>query len=158
MYPGTFDPFTNGHLDIAERAAAVFDEIIIAVATDNRKNPLFSIEERVEMAREACRHLPNVCVEPYSGLTVDFALRAGVACLVKGIRAVTDFEYEMQMAMMNRSLSPGLDTVIMVTDARYAFLSSGLIKEVCSLGGDVSAYVPATVLPQLVARLQLGRD
>jgi pantetheine-phosphate adenylyltransferase len=158
LYPGTFDPFTNGHLDIAQRAAAIFDELVIGVASDSGKDTLFPLEERVEMVRDACRHLPTVRVESFQGLVVAFASSIGARVLVKGLRAVTDFEREMQMAMMNRSLAPDLDTVFLVADTMYTFLSSGLVKEVCMLGGDVSAYVPETVLPRIVARLQPGRD
>ena len=158
VYPGTFDPFTNGHLDVVRRAARIFDELVVAVAEDSGKNPLFSLEERVEMAREACAGIENVVVEGFSGLVVDFARRVGARCLVKGMRAVSDFEREMQMAMMNRSLAPEIDTVFLVTDARYAFLSSSLVKEVCSLGGDVSPYVPRCVLHRLVERLGQRRE
>jgi len=158
VYPGTFDPFTNGHLDIAERAAAIFEELLVAVSADSGKQPMFSLDERVEMAREACGHLANVQVAPFDGLIVDFARSRGARALVKGLRTATDFEREMQMAMMNRSLAPGLDTLLLLADSRYAFLSSGLVREVCGLGGDVSAYVPESVLPRLVGRLQPGRD
>ena len=158
VYPGTFDPFTRGHLDIAERASKLFDELIVAVAASVDKRPIFSLQERVEMAQQACAHLPNVTVMPFEGLVVEFAREQGANVLVKGLRAVTDFEREMQMAMMNRSLAPELDTVLLVTDTKYAFLSAGLVKEVCRLGGDVSEYVPGAVLPRLIARLRPGRD
>ncbi len=158
VYPGTFDPFTNGHLDVVRRAARIFDQLVVAVAEDSGKNPLFSLEERVEMAREACADIENVVVEGFSGLVVDFARRVRARCLVKGMRAVSDFEREMQMAMMNRSLAPEIDTVFLVTDARYAFLSSSLVKEVCSLGGDVSPYVPRCVLERLVERIGQRRE
>lgn len=158
VYPGTFDPFTNGHLDVVERAAAIFDHLIVGVAAHSDKTPTFSLEERVDMAAAACEHLPNVTVKPFYGLVVDFARENGAKVLVKGLRAVTDFEREMQMALMNRSLAPDMDTVLLVTDTKYAFLSAGLIKEICMLGGDVSAYVPEAVLPKLLARLCPGRD
>lgn len=158
VYPGTFDPFTNGHLDIAERAVAIFEELVIAVSADSGKQTAFSLEERVEMAREACAHLGRVQVAPFEGLIVEFARSRGAGVLVKGLRTATDFEREMQMAMMNRSLAPDLDTLLLPADSRYAFLSAGLVREVCGLGGNVSAYVPESVLPRLVGRLQPGRD
>ncbi|MCD6351572.1 MAG: pantetheine-phosphate adenylyltransferase [Armatimonadetes bacterium] len=158
IYPGTFDPFTLGHLDIARRAGELFDELVVAVAADSGKQTLFSLDERVEMAAEACREVKNARVLPFDGLVVEFARQQGAIALVKGLRAVADFEREMQMAMMNRTLAPELDTLLLVADTRYAFLSSGLVKEVCTLGGDVSAYVPPSVLPRLVARLHPGRE
>jgi pantetheine-phosphate adenylyltransferase len=158
LYPGTFDPFTLGHLDITQRAAALFDEVVVAVAEAQAKQPLFSLAERVAMAREACAHLPNVRVRGFEGLVVEVARQEGACALVKGLRAVSDFDREMQMALINRSLAPEIDTVLLVTAQELAFLSSSLVKEICSLGGDVSAYVPAAVLPRLRARLQSGRD
>jgi pantetheine-phosphate adenylyltransferase len=158
IYPGTFDPFTLGHLDIARRAAAIFDELIVAVSADTSKALLFSLSERVEMAAAACADLANVTVEGFRGLVVDFARSRGARVLVKGLRGGSDFERERQQAMMNRQLAPELDTLVLLTDPAYAFLSSSLIKEVCALGGDVSGYVPAAVLPRLIGRLRSGRD
>ncbi len=158
IYPGTFDPFTRGHLDVAERAAKLFERVVVAVAAHSDKNPVFSVEERVEMAREACAHLRTVTVEPFYGLVVEFARQKGARAIVKGLRAISDFDREMQMALMNRSLAPEIDTVLLVTDSRYAFLSSSLVKEICALGGDVSEYVPAPVLRRLEQRLRNGRD
>ena len=158
IYPGTFDPFTKGHLDVAERAARLFERVIVAVAAHSDKKPVFSVDERVEMAREACAHLPTVTVEPFYGLVVEFAREKGARAIVKGLRAISDFDREVQMALMNRSLAPEVDTILLVTDSRYAFLSSSLVKEICALGGDVSAYVPAPVLRRLEERLRTGRD
>lgn len=158
VYPGTFDPFTMGHLDIARRAAALFDELIVAVCADAGKALLFSLAERVEMAAAACADLSNVKVEGFEGLVVEFARSRGARVLVKGLRGEADFERERQQAMMNRKLAPELDTLVLLTDPAYSFLSSSLVKEVCALGGDVSAYVPAAVLPRLIGRLRSGRD
>lgn len=158
VYPGTFDPFTIGHLDVARRAAAVFDELIVAVCADSGKQLLFDLAERVEMATAACADLQNVTVESFDGLVVEFARARGAKVLVKGLRAGSDFERERQQAMMNRKLAPDIETVLILTDPAYAFLSSSLVKEVCGLGGDVSAYVPDVVLPRLLRRLRSGRD
>lgn len=158
VYPGTFDPFTMGHLDVARRAAAVFDELIVAVCANSGKQSLFDLSERVEMAAAACADLRNVTVESFDGLVVEFARARGARVLVKGLRAGSDFERERQQAMMNRQLAPDIETLVILTDPAYAFLSSSLIKEVCGLGGDVSAYVPEIVLQRLLGRLRSGRD
>jgi pantetheine-phosphate adenylyltransferase len=158
VYPGTFDPFTMGHLDVARRAARMFGELVVGVAEDSGKHPLFSLEERVEMVKEACADLENVSATGFDGLVVDLARASGATVIVKGLRAVSDFEREVQMALMNRHLAPRMDTVLVVTDTEYAFLSSSLVKEVCSMGGDVGEYVPPKVLPRLLDRLRLGRD
>ncbi|MCX7598488.1 MAG: pantetheine-phosphate adenylyltransferase [Armatimonadetes bacterium] len=158
VYPGTFDPFTMGHLDVARRAAAIFDELIVAVCADSGKQLLFDLSERVQMAAAACAGLENVIVEGFHGLVVDFARARGARVLVKGLRASSDFERERQQAMMNRQLAPDIETLVLLTDPAYAFLSSSLIKEVCGLGGDVSAYVPDVVLEPLLRRLRSGRD
>jgi|FaiFalFF_MnMetaG_3_1042247.scaffolds.fasta_scaffold01350_8 pantetheine-phosphate adenylyltransferase len=149
VYPGSFDPPTLGHLDVIERAARLFDELIVAVAVNADKKPLFSLQERVEMLRECCAHLPNVRVIQLEGLLARFAQQMGACAIVRGLRAVSDFEYEFQMASMNRQLAPEVDTCFLMTHQHYAFLSSSIVKEVARLGGDVSALVPANVEKRL---------
>lgn len=149
VYPGSFDPPTMGHVDVIVRAARLFDELIVAVAINSEKKPLFSLEERVEMLQECCRSLPNVRVVPLQGLLARFAAEVGACAIVRGLRAVSDFEYEFQMATMNRQLAPELDTCFLMTHQQYAFLSSSIVKEVARLGGDVSQLVPPNVLTRL---------
>jgi len=150
--PGSFDPVTNGHLDIINRAALVYDEVVVAVGANPAKVTLFTKTERVELIREATKELDNVRVDHFEGLIVDFCRRHDISAIVKGLRAVTDFDYEMQMAQMNYSQA-GVETLFMTTNPLYAFLSSSLVKEFCQYGGDVSGLVPANVLAQLNARL-----
>ncbi len=138
-----------GHLDVITRAARLFDELIVAVAINSDKKPLFSLQERVAMLEECCRHLPNVRVMPLEGLLARFAQQAGACAIVRGLRAVSDFEYEFQMATMNRQLAPEVDTCFLMTHQQYAFLSSSIVKEVARLGGDVSQLVPPNVLTRL---------
>jgi len=145
VYPGSFDPVTNGHLDIIERAAELFREVVAAVADNAVKAPLFSGDERVEMLRAVCAHLPNVSVAAFSGLLVDFAAEQGASVVVKGLRAVSDFEYELQQALMNRIVTRGVETVFFMTSPDNLFLSSSMVKEIARLGGDVSRFVPAQV-------------
>jgi pantetheine-phosphate adenylyltransferase len=150
--PGSFDPVTNGHLDIISRAAQLFDEVIVAVAQNPSKTTLFTAEERVELIREATKQLENVRVDRFEGLTVDFCRDNDISAIVKGLRAVTDFDYEMQMAQMNYNQA-GVETLFMTTNPLYAFLSSSLVKDFAKFGGDVSGLVPPTVLDQLNRRL-----
>lgn len=150
--PGSFDPVTNGHLDIVERASALFDEVIIAVLINKSKRSLFSVSERIEMLRDAVDGWPNVRVDSFHGLLVDYCTANDIRAIVKGLRAVTDFDYELQMAQMNKRLS-GVDTVFIVTNPLYSFLSSSLIKEVAMYGGDVSHLLPAAVDKRLRQRL-----
>jgi pantetheine-phosphate adenylyltransferase len=152
LCPGTFDPVTNGHLDIIERAARRFDALVVGVLDNPAKQPLFEAGERVAMLEEATQGLPNVEVEAFAGLLVDFARRRGVDVVVKGLRAVTDFEYEIQMAQMNHALS-GLETLFMTTAPQWSFLSSSLVKEVARFGGDVDGLVPAVAARRLKERL-----
>jgi pantetheine-phosphate adenylyltransferase len=154
--PGTFDPITYGHLDVIERAAQLFDRVVVSVAADSGKAPLFSVDERVRLAAAACKHLPGVTVDHFSGLIVEHARRYGAMALVKGLRVVSDFEREMQMSLMNRALAEGIPTVFLMTHADYAFLSSSLVKEVFVLGADVSKFVPPEVEDALRARLRPG--
>lgn len=150
--PGSFDPVTNGHLDVIERASSLFDEVIVAVLVNVSKKGLFSLDERIEMLRDACAHLPGVRVESFHGLLVDFAREHDVTAVVKGLRAVTDFDYELQMAQMNNRLS-GLETLFVATNPEYSYLSSSLVKEVASYGGDVAGLVPDAVVRRLRDRL-----
>jgi pantetheine-phosphate adenylyltransferase len=152
LCPGTFDPVTNGHLDIIERVARRFDALVVGVLDNPAKQPLFGAEERVSMLKEVTQDLPNVEVDAFSGLLVDHARRRGADVVVKGLRAVSDFEYEIQMAQMNRSLS-GLETLFVTAAPQWSFLSSSLVKEVAAFGGDVGALVPAVVAERLRDRL-----
>ena len=152
LCPGTFDPVTNGHLDIIERAALRFDALVIGVLDNPAKQPLFSAEERVGLLKEATHDLANVEVEAFSGLLVEYATRKGIGVVVKGLRAITDFEFEIQMAQMNHRLS-GLETLFMTTSPQWSFLSSSLIKEVARFGGDVTGLVPPLVAERLAERL-----
>ena len=156
LCPGSFDPITNGHLDVIHRAARLFGRVIVAVGTDGEKDPLFPVPERVELAREACRDLPNVEVDSFSGLVVEYARRHGAVALVKGLRAVSDFEREVQLALMNRQLEENLHTVFLVTHVQYAFLSSSLVKEICRLGGAIDGLVPPLVAQRLREKLHRG--
>lgn len=149
VYPGSFDPVTFGHLDIIERASKVVDEVIVAVLINSGKNPLFSMEERVEMLKQATEKFSNVRVETFQGLTVDFAKKVGAKVMVRGLRAVSDFESEMQIAQTNHSLNPEIDTMFFTTSLEYAFLSSTIVREVASYGSDVSQFVPAVVEERL---------
>ncbi|MBU0610748.1 MAG: pantetheine-phosphate adenylyltransferase [Armatimonadetes bacterium] len=151
--PGSFDPITNGHLDIIERAAQLFDRVIIGVALVAEKTHLFSPEERLAMCREACAHLSNVTVQTFEGLLVEAVHRAGARVIVKGLRQSADLAHEAPMATMNRSLRPEIETLFLLASPTYAFISSSLIKWVCSMGGDISAQVPAGVAPKLTQRL-----
>jgi pantetheine-phosphate adenylyltransferase len=150
--PGSFDPVTYGHLDIVERAAARFDHLVVAVLRNAGKNPLFELNERIELIREVTGHLPNVEVAAFQGLLVEFCAERGVGIVVKGLRAVSDFEYELQMAQMNRNLG-GVETLFMTTSPLYSFLSSSLVKEVAKYGGDVADFVPPLVADKLRERL-----
>jgi pantetheine-phosphate adenylyltransferase len=149
LYAGTFDPVTNGHLDILKRSLAVFDRIIAGVAWSTPKTTLFSLEERLEMFRTAAGDLPNVGVEAFDGLLVDFARRRGAVAIIRGLRVVSDFEYEFQMALMNRDLARDLETVFLMPSAEYTYLNSTLIKAVASSGGDISRFVPDVVRDKL---------
>ncbi len=149
IYPGSFDPVTYGHLDIIKRASAIFDELTVSVLNNKTKTPLFSVEERVKMLEEATADLPNVTIDSFSGLLVDYAARKDIHVAVRGLRAITDFEYELQIAQTNRKFSDGkLDTVFLTTSLEYAYLSSTTVKEIASFNGDISECVP-----DFVARL-----
>lgn len=152
VYPGSFDPITNGHLDLIERGSRTFDRLIVAVLRNSGKSPLFSNEERVEMLREATGHLPNVSVDAFDGLLVDYAEKVNARVILRGLRAVSDFENEMQMALMNRQLDKNLEIVFMMPGVAYTHLSSRLVREVVQLGGDVRSFVPAIVADRLLAK------
>ena len=150
--PGSFDPVTNGHIDIIERASHLFDEVVVAVGVNKAKNRLFTPEERIDMLEEACSGFASVRVASFDGLLTDFCQAEGIVAIVKGLRAVSDFDYELQMAQMNSSLA-GIETVFVPTSPEYSFLASSLVKEVATFGGDVSSLVPPLVLDRLTARL-----
>jgi pantetheine-phosphate adenylyltransferase len=151
--PGSYDPVTYGHLDLIERGARVFDRLIVAVLRNLSKAPLFDAQERVAMLEETTRHLPNVEVDVFEGLLVDYARRRRAQVILRGIRAVSDYEYELQMAMMNRKMEPGLETVFMLPAETYSYLSSSLVKEIARLGGPVEGLVPPVVCERLRRRL-----
>ena len=153
LYPGTFDPPTNGHLDLVERGARLFDHLIVAILSNPGKDPLFTAEERVEMLKESTAALKNVSVATFDGLMVEFARKQGVSAVLRGIRAISDYEYEFQMALMNRRIAPEIETVFLQPAGRYSFVSSRMLKEVFSFGGDVSGLVPPNVLKRLHGRI-----
>ncbi|HZQ44293.1 MAG TPA: pantetheine-phosphate adenylyltransferase [Acidobacteriaceae bacterium] len=157
IYPGTFDPPTNGHLDVIARAAKIADHLVVAILRNASKGtPLFTVEEREEMLREATRGFGNVTVETFDGLLVEFARAKGANAVIRGIRAVSDYEYEFQMAMMNRKLDPGLETLFMMPAEKYTYVSSRLIKGVFQLGGDISSLVPPVVVERLKKKRVTG--
>jgi pantetheine-phosphate adenylyltransferase len=152
LYAGTFDPIHNGHVDIATRAAALFSELIIGIYESPPKTLMFDNEQRVELARQCLSHLPNVRIERYSGLTVDFARRIGAGVMVRGLRAISDFEFEFQMALTNKKLAPEIEFISLMTSLDNAYLSSTIVKEVAMLGGDITGLVPTPVQAALIAR------
>ena len=145
IYPGSFDPLTNGHLDVISRGARLFDKLTVSVLRNASKQPLFSVEERVATLREVLRHLPNVEVDCFEGLLVGYAAQKSATVIIRGIRAVSDYEYELQMALMNRRLAPSIETVFLMAGEAFSFISSRLVKEVYQLGGDIGALVPPAV-------------
>lgn len=145
IYPGTFDPITNGHLDLVDRGIRIFDEVLIAVAPSAKKLPLFSLQERLELIRESVRDCQNVRVEPFEGLLVDYVKNKGGIAIIRGLRAISDFEYEMQMALMNRRLVTEIETVFMMPSEEFSFITSTIVKEVASFGGSVKGLVPDVV-------------
>jgi pantetheine-phosphate adenylyltransferase len=152
MYPGTFDPITLGHEDLVRRAARLFDKVVVAIAANPGKEPMFSLDERVSLARAALDDIGNVEVTGYSGLTVDFAVQNGLQAILRGLRAVSDFEYEFQLATMNRHLTDDVETVFLTPTEKYTFISSSLVREISSMGGDISEFVSPRVLSALQAR------
>ena len=154
VYPGTFDPCTNGHLDIIRRAASQFDEVIVGVLRNSAKTPLFSIEERVNILKEVTKDIPNIVVESFKGLSVDFVRTCNAQVIIRGLRAITDFEYELQMAQTNRVMAPDIDTMFLITSLEYAYLSSTTVKEVAAYGADLSKFVPPYVAGLMQEKLQ----
>ena len=153
IYPGSFDPLTNGHLDVIHRAVKLFDAVVVAIARNESKNPLFGLEERVQLATQAVKGLANVSVDSFDGLLVDYVDRQQGHAIIRGLRAVSDFEFEFQLALMNRKLNERVETIFMMPKDTYTFLSSRIVKEIARLGGDVSAFVPPVVRAALMARL-----
>ena len=149
IYPGSFDPVTNGHLDLIARGSKIFDHLVVAILRNSHKDPLFTVDERVEMLTQAVSGLGNVSVSTFDGLLVDFAQEQKAQAVVRGIRAISDYEYELQMALMNRRLAPELETIFLMPDAKYSFVSSRLVKEVFELGGSVEGLVPRFVIERL---------
>jgi pantetheine-phosphate adenylyltransferase len=145
VYPGSFDPITLGHLDVVRRAATMFDRVIVGIARNTEKTPLFTVPERVALARGAVRDLPNVTVESFDGLLVQYARRKKALVIVRGLRAVSDFEHELQLALLNREMEPGVETIFLAPKDEYTFISSRMVKEIAKLGGDVSGFVPRAV-------------
>lgn len=154
VYPGSFDPMTFGHLDVILRAAQLFDEVVIGVLNNSSKTPLFSVEERVNILKKATKDNPRIKVESFSGLSVDFAKACNANIIVRGLRAITDFEFELQMAQTNRELEPGVDTTFLITSLQYAYLSSTTVKEVAGFGGDISKFVPDFVAEEIYKKLK----
>jgi len=154
IYPGSFDPVTNGHIDLIKRASRIFENVIVAVADNSRKSPLFTIEERMDMVRQAVAGMKNITVESFDGLMVDYARRKKINVIIRGLRMISDFEYEFQMALTNRRLADTIETVFLMPSENYSYVSSTLLKEAASLGGDISAFVPDTVQKRLKERLQ----
>jgi pantetheine-phosphate adenylyltransferase len=156
IYPGSFDPVTNGHLDLIARGAKIFDHLVVAILRNSSKNPLFTVEERVEMLTEGVAGFNNVSIATFDGLLVDFVREQQAQAVMRGIRAISDYEYEFQMALMNRRLAPELETIFMMPDAKYSFVSSRLVKEVFVLGGSIEGLVPKFVIDRLKQRVPKG--
>ncbi|MDK2956409.1 MAG: pantetheine-phosphate adenylyltransferase [Desulfovibrionales bacterium] len=153
VYPGTFDPLTNGHVSLVRRGLKIFDKVIVAIAASTTKNPMFSIPERIDMAKEVFQDAPDVTVESFDGLLVDYVHRHGVAVILRGLRAISDFEYEFQMALMNRRLKREIETVFLMTEYKWMYLSSTIIKEAAKNGGDINGLAPDCVLSKVYARV-----
>lgn len=153
VYPGSFDPITNGHLDVIKRASKVFDEVIVGILVNPDKKGLFAIEEREELIRRVIKDIPNARVESFSGLLVDFMKERDIKVIIKGLRAVSDFEYEFQMALMNKKLNPNIETLFMMTDAKYSFLSSSSVKQVAMFGGSINGLVPDEIIEDVMYKM-----
>lgn len=154
IYPGSFDPLTNGHLDVVRRASKLFDRVVVAVARNEDKHPLFTLDERLALVKQAVRHGPGVEADTFDGLLIEYVVRQKAHAIVRGLRAVSDFEFEFQLALMNRKLNENIETIFMMPKDTYTFLSSRIVKEIARLGGDVSAFVPAHVRSALIRKLK----
>ncbi len=154
IYPGTFDPITNGHIDIIERAAEIFEKVIIGVAEETYKECLFTLEERVELTREGTKHIHNVEVESFSGLAVNYVMNRDSSVMIRGLRAVSDFEYELQIALANRTLSEEVETVFLIPQIKYLYLSSSLVKQILSAGGSINGYVPESIREKMAEKFK----
>jgi pantetheine-phosphate adenylyltransferase len=157
VYPGSFDPLTNGHLDLIARGARLADELIVAVLNNTSKQPLFTVEERLQMLHEATADLPNVTASTFDGLLVDYAARRGANVILRGIRAISDYEVELQMALLNRRMRPETETIFLMAREEFSFISSRIIKEIITLGGNVTHFVPANVLERLQAKFPIPK-
>ncbi len=158
VYPGSFDPVTLGHLDIIKRSSKIVDRLIIGVLNNSAKKPVFTAEERVHMLELVIKDIPNAAVETFDGLTVEFAKSLGATVMFRGLRAVTDFEYEIQIAQTNHALNPDIDTVFLTTSVKYSYLSSSIVKEVASYEGDISKFVPGEILPFVTGKIKNSRS
>ena len=158
VYPGSFDPVTNGHLDIINRSALIVDRLIVAVLNNNSKTPLFSANERVNMLKEVTKDIPNVEIFSFSGLLVDFMKKCDAKIVFRGLRAITDFEYELQMSQTNRLLDSSIDTIFLNTNLKYSYLSSSMVKEVAHYGGDISKFVPEIVVPKVYEKYGINKE
>lgn len=158
IYPGSFDPVTSGHVDLIERASKVFDEVVVAVAVNSQKKPFFTTAERVELLQEACGHLSNVQVDYFHGLQVDYVQKQGANVVIRGLRAVSDFEHELQMALTNKRLNEDVETLFMMASAEYMFLSSSLVKELAGFGAPLAGMVPPLVEQRLKEKIEKGRQ
>ncbi len=156
IYPGSFDPVTKGHLDIIERSSKLVDGLIVGVLNNSAKNPLFFVDERVSMLKELTSYLPNVTIDSFDGLLADYARQMDAAVIIRGLRAVTDFEYELQIAQTNHEIYPDIETVFLTTRLEYAYLSSTIVKEVASYGGDISRFVPQQIIERIYAKYGMG--
>ncbi len=158
IYPGSFDPVTNGHFDVIERAAGIFDELIVGVLTNSSKTPLFTVEERIGMLEHLLKDFPNVSIKSFGGLLIDFAHEEGAGVLVRGLRAVTDFEYELQLSQTNKVIAPDVNTIFLTTNLKYSYLSSSIVKEIASYGGDISQFLDPYVEERVRAKYSTGGD
>ena len=158
VYPGSFDPVTMGHLDIINRSALLVDKLIVGVLNNNSKTPLFSVDERVNMLREVTKEIPNVEIMSFSGLLVDFLNGLDAKIVIRGLRAITDFEYELQMSQTNRMLNSSIDTIFLNTNLRYSYLSSSMVKEVAQYGGDIKEFVPEQIISKVYAKYGISKE
>ncbi|MEF3254539.1 MAG: pantetheine-phosphate adenylyltransferase [Deferribacterales bacterium] len=156
IYPGTFDPLTNGHLDIIERGSLMFKQLLVAIAENKRKKPLFTLQERVDMAKKSLSHIKNVEIVPFSNLLINFMKENGINIILRGLRAVSDFEFELQLALMNRKMYSECETVFLMPSSKYIFLSSSMVREIAMLGGDVSCFVPLPVNEMIIEKCKQG--